>query len=162
MQSTMPSGAEEILAGRFIASLGTQNEDGSIHLTAVWYLFDGGCFYVATSSRTRKARNVAVRPKASLMVDVRNPASKERGLVALGTVDVIAGERSREINVRTCRRYMSEAAMADPRAGGTMAALDDITLKLTPTGWYAWDMRTFDNAVFGGAMKTPGYLLPLD
>jgi hypothetical protein len=82
--------------------------------------------------------------------------------VALCTVDVIAGESSREINARICRRYMSEAAMADPRAGGTMAALDDITLKLTPTGWYAWDMRTFDNAVFGGAMKTSGYLLPLD
>jgi len=80
MQSAMPSGAEEILAGRFIASFGTQNEDGSIHLTAVWYLFDGGCLYVATSSRTRKARNVAARPRASLMVDIRKPAS-EQGLV---------------------------------------------------------------------------------
>jgi predicted pyridoxine 5'-phosphate oxidase superfamily flavin-nucleotide-binding protein len=161
MHSTMPSGAEEILAGRFIASLGTANEDGSIHLTAVWYLYDGGCLYVATSSRTRKARNVAARPKASLMVDSRNPAS-ERGLVALCTVDVIAGESSREINARIHGRYMSKAALADPRAGGTMAALDDITLKLTPTGWYAWDMREFDAAVFGGTMKTPGYLLPLD
>jgi hypothetical protein len=157
----MPSGAEEILSGRFIASLGTENEDGSIQLTAVWYLFDGGCLYVATSSRTRKARNVAARPKASLMVDSRNPAS-ERGLVALCTVDLIAGESSREINARIHGRYMSKAALADPRAGGTMAALDDITLKLTPTGWYAWDMRAFDAAVFGGTMKTPGYLLPLD
>ena len=162
MQSTMPSGAEEILTGRFIASLGTENEDGSIHLTAVWYLFDGGCLYVATSSRTRKARNVTARPKASLMVDIREPASEERGLVALCTVDVIAGESSTEINARIHGRYMSKAALADPRAGGTMAALDDITLKLTPTGWYAWDMRVFDAAVFGGAMKTPGYLLPLD
>jgi len=161
MQSTMPSGAEEILAQRLIASLGTQNEDGSIHLTAVWYLLDGGCFYVSTSSRTRKAHNVTARPKASLMVDIRKPAS-ERGLVALCTVDVIAGERSREINARIHGRYMSRAALADPRAGGTMAALDDITLKLAPTAWYAWDMRTFDDAVFGGAMKTPGYLLPLD
>jgi len=162
MQSTMPSGAEEILSGRFIASLGTENEDGSIHLTAVWYLFDGGCLYVATSSRTRKARNVAARPKASLMVDIRKQASQERGLVALCTVDVIAGESSREINARIHGRYMSKAALADPRAGGTMAAMDDITLKLTPTVWYAWDMRVLDAAVFGGTMKTPGYLLPLD
>jgi len=57
---------------------------------------------------------------------------------------------------------MSEAALADPRAGGTMAAMDDITLKLTPTGWYGWDMRTLDDALFGGSLKTPGYLLPLD
>ncbi len=162
MQSTMPSGADEILAGRFIASLGTENEDGAIHLTAVWYLFDGGCLYVATSSRTRKARNVAARPKASLMVDSRKQASQERGLVALCTVAVIAGESSREINARIHARYMSKAALADPRAGGTMAAMDDITLKLIPTGWYAWDMRTLDAAVFGGTMKAPGYLFPLD
>jgi hypothetical protein len=161
MQTVMPSGAEEILAGRFIASLGTENEDGSIHLTAVWYLFESGCLHVATSSRSRKARNVAVRPKASLMVDIRKPAS-ERGLVALCTVDVIAGESSKEINARIHRRYMSAAALADPRAGGTMAAMDDITLKLTPTRWYTWDMRTLDDAIFGGSMKTPGYMLPLD
>jgi nitroimidazol reductase NimA-like FMN-containing flavoprotein (pyridoxamine 5'-phosphate oxidase superfamily) len=161
MHSAMPSGAEEILTGRFIASLGTQNENGSIHLTAVWYLFDGGCFYVATSSRTRKARNAAARPKASIMVDIRKPAS-ERGLVAVCTADVIAGDSSKQINARVHRRYMSEAALADPRAGGTMAAMDDITLRLTPSRWYAWDMRTLDEAVFGGTMKTPGYLLPLD
>jgi len=161
MQCTMPSGAEEILTGRLIASLGTENEDGSIHLTAVWYLFEGGCLYVATSSRSRKARNVLSRPKASLMVDTRTPAS-ERGLVAVCTAEVIRGESSKQINARIHRRYMSEAAMADPRAGGTMAAMDDITLKLTPTGWYTWDMRVLDDALFGGTMKTSGYLLPLD
>jgi hypothetical protein len=51
------------------------------------------------------------------MVDVRKPAS-ERGLVAICNVDVVEGENSREINARIHRRYMSEAALADPRAGG--------------------------------------------
>ncbi len=161
MQNTMPPGSQEILTGRFIASLGTQHEDASVHLTAVWYLFDDGCLFVATSSRSRKARNVASRPKASLMVDTRAPAS-ERGLVAVCTAEMIAGERSKQINARIHRRYMSEAAIADPRAGGTMAAMDDVTLKLTPTGWYTWDMQSLDDMLFGGAMKTPGYLLPLD
>jgi len=99
MQSSTPSGAQEILMGRFIATLGTHNEDGSIHLTAVWYLFDDGCLYVATSSRTRKARNLAARPKASLMVDIRKPGS-ERGLVAICATGVIAGDGSKEINAR--------------------------------------------------------------
>ena len=161
MQSTIPSGAREILSRRLIASLGTENDDGSIHLTAVWYLFEGGCLYVATSSRSRKARNVLSRPSASLMVDIRRPGS-ERGLVAIGRADVIARESSKEINTRIHRRYMSEAALADPRAGATMAAMDDITLRLTPKYWYAWDMAMLDETLFGGAMKTPGYLLPLD
>jgi hypothetical protein len=115
MQTTVPSGAEEILTGRFIASLGTENEDGSIHLTAVWYLFDSGSLYVATSSQTRKGRNVAARPKASLMVDIRKSGS-ERGWVAVCTTSVIAGEDSREINARIHRRYMSDAAAATEAA----------------------------------------------
>lgn len=161
MQSTMPAGSQEILMGRFIASLGTESEDGSIHLTAVWYVFEDGCLYVATSSRSRKARNISSRPRATLMVDLRTPAS-ERGLVAVCKAEVIRGENSKEINARIHSRYMSEAALSDPRAGGTMAAMDDITLKLTPTGWYTWDMRVLDDVLFGGSMKTPGYLLPLD
>ncbi len=161
MQTTMPPGSQEILRGRYIASLGTESEDGSVHLTAVWYLFEDGCLFVATSSRSRKARNVVSRPKASLMVDTRTPAS-ERGLVAVCKTEVIRGESSKQINSRIHCRYMSEAAIADSRAGGTMAAMDDITLKLTPTGWYGWDMRILDDMLFSGAMKTPGYLLPLD
>lgn len=161
MPNTMPAGAEEFLTGRLIASLGTQNDDSSIHLTAVWFSYDAGCLYVATSSRSRKARNAVARPKATLMMDIRKPAS-ERGLVATCSVETIAGESSKRINARIHERYMSAAALADPRAGGTMAAMDDITLKLAPTGWYGWDMRVLDEAVFGGAMKTPGYLLPLD
>lgn len=161
MASTLPAGAEEFLTGRLIASLGTQNDDGSVHLTAVWYLFDAGCVYVATSSRSRKARNAIARRKATLMMDIRKPAS-ERGLVAMCDVEVIAGESSKQVNTRIHGRYMSTTALADARAGGALAAMDDITLKLTPTGWYGWDMRVLDEAVFGGAMKTPGYLLPLD
>jgi|ERR1022692_444076 hypothetical protein len=161
MQSALPIGAEELFSRRLIGSLGTENEDGSVHLTAIWYRFEGGLLYVATSSRSRKARNVAARSKASLMVDIRK-AGSERGVVAICSADVITGESSKGINSRIHKRYMSEAALADPRAGGTMAAMDDITLRLTPIGWYAWDMRMLDEAVFGGTMKTPGYLLPLD
>ena len=32
---------QELLRGRYIAALGTENADGTIHLTAVWYLEDG-------------------------------------------------------------------------------------------------------------------------
>ena len=56
---------QQILNGRHIASLATENEDGSIHLTAVWYVFEDNLLYVATSSATHKARNVSARPKAS-------------------------------------------------------------------------------------------------
>jgi nitroimidazol reductase NimA-like FMN-containing flavoprotein (pyridoxamine 5'-phosphate oxidase superfamily) len=50
------------LQQRHYAILATQNEDGSMHLTPVWYLFQGGRLLVGTSASSRKARNIAARP----------------------------------------------------------------------------------------------------
>jgi PPOX class probable F420-dependent enzyme len=155
-------GLQEMLRGRYIATLGTENADGTIHLTAVWYLFEEGCLFVATSSKTRKARNLAARPKASLMVDVRRPAT-ERGVTASGKAELISGTQSREINRRIHSRYMSAAAMADPGIEPVFAAFDDVTVRITPASWTSWDMAALDAQAFGGRLgKTPGYLLPLD
>ncbi len=159
---TLDPAQQKFLEGRHIATLATENPDGSIHLTAVWYIFEDGCLFVATSSKTRKARNAAARPKASLMVDMRKPA-RERGVTAAGSVAVISGDQSRQINRRIHSRYMSAAAMADPQVEPVFAAFDDVTLRLTPTSWFSWDMAVLDAQAFGGRLgNTPGYLLPLD
>lgn len=149
-----------LLEGRRIASLATLNPDGSPHLTAVWYLYQDGCFFVATSSRSRKARNLAQRPTATLMVEARKPGS-ERGVTATGPVEVISGKEVHPLNLRIHRRYMSNAAIADPQVGGVFAQFDDICLKLRPRVWTWWDMPELDAMYFGGRFgSTPGYLLP--
>jgi PPOX class probable F420-dependent enzyme len=159
---TLDPALQELLRGRYIATLGTENADGTIHLTAVWYLFESGSLYVATSSKTQKARNVAARPRASLMVDSRKPGA-ERGVTAAGKVEVISGSQSQEINRRIHSRYMSAAAMSDPHIGPVFASFDDVTIRLTPVSWITWDMAVLDAQAFGGRLGgTPGYLLPLD
>jgi PPOX class probable F420-dependent enzyme len=153
---------QEFLQGRYIATLGTENADETIHLTAVWYLFEEGYLFVATSSKSRKARNIAARPKASLMVDARKPGA-ERGVSAVGRAELISGDQSREINQRIHGRYMSAAAMSDPHIGPVFASFDDVTIRLTPVSWTAWDMAVLDAQALGGRLgKNPGYLLPLD
>jgi PPOX class probable F420-dependent enzyme len=159
---TLDPAFQKLIRGRYIATLGTENADGSIHLTAVWYLFEDGDLYIATASRTQKARNVTARPKASLMVDVRKSGA-ERGVTATGKVKVISGSHSQEINRRIHARYLSEAAVSDPQVGGVFASFDDVTIRLSPTSWITWDMAVLDAQAFGGRLgKTPGYLLPLD
>src|SRR5262249_40528570 len=96
---------EALLRGRHIATLGTESNGGGVHLTAVWYLFEGGHLFVATSSKSRKAKNVMARRKASLMVDVRKPAT-ERGVTAAGSAEIVSGDESRQINGRIHQRYM--------------------------------------------------------
>ena len=152
---------QELLHGRFIATLGTTNPDGSIHLTAVWFRFDGEFLYIATSSRTRKGSNVKERPQASLMVDSRDPIAS-RGVTCCGAVEILAGDAAHEKNMSVHRRYLSEAALADPRVGSVFAVWDDITIRIRPTSIFAWDMGVADKQIFGGAISTPGYLLPQD
>lgn len=152
----------ELLRGRYIATLGTENPDATIHLTAVWYVYESGSLFVATSSRSRKARNLVERPKASLMVDVRKPGA-ERGVNAAGSVELISGKPSQEINRRIHSRYMSAAAVSDPGIEPVFASFDDVTIKLTPRSWTVWDMKVLDAQAFAGRLGgTPGYLLPLD
>ncbi|MGA8866256.1 MAG: pyridoxamine 5'-phosphate oxidase family protein [Candidatus Sulfotelmatobacter sp.] len=159
---TLDPSFQELLRRRYIATLGTENPDGTLHLTAVWYLFEYGFLFVATSSRSRKARNAAARPKASLMVDVRKPGA-ERGVTAAGSVEVISGAQSREINRRIHGRYLSAAAMADPHIEPVFASFDNVTIRLTPASWTTWDMKVLDAQALGGRLGgTPGYLLPLD
>jgi PPOX class probable F420-dependent enzyme len=159
---TLGPNFHDLLRGRYIATLGTENTDGTIHLTAVWYLFENGCLFIATSSKTRKARNVVARPKASLMVDARKPGT-ERGATAAGRVELISGGESQEINRRLRSRYLSAAAMSDPQVGAVFASFDDVTIRLTPVSWIAWDMGVLDAQALGGRLGgTPGYLLPLD
>src|SRR5438552_940093 len=71
-----------------VADAGGLGACGALMMTPdeiVWYLFEDSCLFIATSSKTRKAHNVAARPKASLMVDARKPGT-ERGVTAAGRV----------------------------------------------------------------------------
>ena len=73
MASLSDSLVRRLLEGRYIASLATKNPDGSTHMVAVWYWFDGAHIYTATSMRTRKARNLQSAPQVSLVIDSRDP-----------------------------------------------------------------------------------------
>jgi PPOX class probable F420-dependent enzyme len=153
---------EGLLEGRHIATLGTENQDGSIHLTAVWYAFEDGSLFVATSGKSRKTRNIAAQPSASLMVDLRKSGA-ERGVNAAGHAELISGEPSRTLNRRIHARYMSAAAISDPQVGPVLELFDDVTIQIAPASWTTWDMKVLDGQAFGGRLGgTPGYLLPLD
>ncbi|HKT69824.1 MAG TPA: pyridoxamine 5'-phosphate oxidase family protein [Terriglobales bacterium] len=162
MASLSDALVNELLSGRYIASFASEAGDGAIHVVAVWYFFDGAKIYVATSTRTRKARNIQSKPKVSLMIDSRDPAAS-RGVCIAGTAQLLTGESARNWNAKVHGKYLSKAALADEHIGPVFAAWDDITVEVTPTNVFAWDMREADKQVFAGTFeKHPGYLLPLE
>lgn len=161
MASLLDSLVIELLEGRYIATFASENPSGSIHMVAVWYWFDGTSVFVATSSRSRKARNLQAKPAISLMIDSRDPAASF-GVTLTGTAQILKGEDAKAKNAQIHRKYLSDRARADPGVGPVFAAWDDITIQLTPTAVISWDMREADRQVFGGAFeRNPGYLLPL-
>src|SRR5512143_2852252 len=142
---------KSLLKGRRIATLATENPDGSVHLTAVSYLFEEGALYVTTSSKSHKGQNLSARPRASIMVDVR-AAGSERGVTAIGDAEILASSEYREIQARIHARYLTESGLADEKVGPVLAGMDDITVRITPRRWIVWDVRALDAAVFGGRM----------
>jgi PPOX class probable F420-dependent enzyme len=162
MASLSDAGVRDLLSGRYIAGLATANRDGSIHMVAVWYWFDGASVYVATASRSRKAKNLQSSRRVSLMIDSRDPAAS-RGITIAGTAELLTGGSSRTWNEKIHRKYLSQTAIEDSRVGPVFAVWDDVTIRITPESVIAWDMREADQQAFGGAFQeNPEYLLPLE
>jgi len=114
MSEITPAAADEfaqsLLNGRHIASLATQRADGSIHLTAIWYLYKDGYLYFPTSSKSQKVRNVEANPIATAMIDTRVPG-QECGVSVSGQASVIRGERGRSLVAEAQQRYLTEMAL---------------------------------------------------
>lgn len=135
---TRPTADEiaDVLELREIATLGTLNEDGSIHLTYVIFLHEAGRMYLETSSVTRKARNALRRGHASLLVQGRASTGRSLMVAAEGTARVIDGDDAHAINHRIRAKYVKpEALDGIDRAYGRF---DDVAIEITPTRWRSW------------------------
>ena len=162
MASLKDALVQQLLNGRYIGSLATESPNGSIHMVAVWFHFDGAMIFVATSSRSRKAQNLKPGSKTSLMIDSRDPAASFGATIA-GTAEVLTGDAAQKRNAQVHHKYLSETALADPRIGPAFAAFDDIAIQITPSSVISWDMRALDKQFLGGAFaQNPDYFLPLE
>lgn len=125
------------LGERRHAVLATHDPNGGIHLTPIWFLFEDDHFYFASSSGSRKVKNIEQRTcSASVVVDAREPG-RERWVSASGPIEILRVGEARSINARIRRRYLTPDALDGP-IGTALAASDDITLKLAPTMWRSW------------------------
>lgn len=152
--------ALRILKGRHVAALATQEHEGPIHLTAVWYLYKDGEFYVATSSKSKQFRNITSCASASLMIDSRTPGY-EYGLTARGSASAIEGEEARILRSEIYERYLTEKALNDADVAHFFASHDDVVIRLSPHSWVSWDMGQANKHFLQGKLGTEtGYLYP--
>lgn len=143
----------EFLNGCHYATLGTLNDDGTIHMTTVWYLFENDRFYFVTGSTARKARNSKARPNASVVVDSRRIQGEEKSISASGTVEIITGDESREINKKIVKRYITEEGVNDETVGPVFEVAGEEVICLTPVSWNTYELKSVDDAYFGGILR---------
>ena len=105
-----------LLDARLIATLATTEPDGSAYLSAVWFLRDGDDLLIATGGRTRKARNAAARPQASVLVDTHGPGRCEAPPPQAPST-MVRGEEALALNDRVWAKYLTAAGLAHPGAG---------------------------------------------
>jgi PPOX class probable F420-dependent enzyme len=124
------------LGGRRYAVLATHDPDGGIHLTPIWFLFEADRFYFASSSGSRKVKNLERDFSASVVVDAREPG-RERWVSAAGPAEILRDGEAQSINASIRRRYLTPQALDGP-IEAALRASDDVTLRLTPTSWRSW------------------------
>ena len=132
-----------LLDERRYAVLATHDADDGIHLTPIWFLFEEERFHFASSSGSRKVKNVERRASASVVVEARR-RGRERWVSASGPVVVLRGAEAAAVNARIRRRYLTPEALGGP-VDATLTAADDVTLRLTPTGWRSWAAEIGDS-----------------
>lgn len=126
----------DVLGKRLVATVGTSNEDGSIHLAYVIFLHEDGRVYFETSSTTRKARNAERLGRASVIV--QGSASTGRQLMVSGEGDarLLRGDEARAVNHRIRAKYLKPEVVAEfDRAWNE---LDDVAVEVVPRRWRSW------------------------
>src|SRR2546425_993517 len=82
---------------RLRAKLATFNRAGSIPLVAMWYLWDGEALLIATSHRTRKAKNLRRDPRATVMIDDSKGGFDLRGVTLVCEAEIVPSPESLEL-----------------------------------------------------------------
>ena len=147
---------KKFLSGVHYATLATHEEDGSVHLTPVWYLFENGKFFVETEPTSKKAKNASARPRATIVVDSRRRQGEETWVSASGKAEIIEGERAAEIHGKIVKRYLTPEALDHPQIGPGFQAAGAIIIAITPDEYKSWSFKELDEQYFGGALgKSP-------
>ena len=148
----------ELLAKRLVGVLATLERDGSPHAVPVWYATRPGEVILATSSRSRKVRNLERDPRATLCLHDSRPGAEICGASLQGPVEIVRGSDAAPLVETVHRRYLTGAgnALPDVRA---FLAYDDVALVLRPESAWTWDERRNPATA---ALRASGGALPLE
>ncbi|HUP76405.1 MAG TPA: pyridoxamine 5'-phosphate oxidase family protein [Acidimicrobiales bacterium] len=104
--------------------LATARPDGRPHLTPIWFVFVDGRFYVCTTSKAVKTRNVTTNGTASVSLESGN-----QPMIAEGVARVIERPYPQAVAAEFLRKFDWDLD-SEPEY--------DVLIEVTPTRWLRW------------------------
>ena len=132
--------ARELLSARLIANLATLNPDGTAHVVAMWFVWDGSAVLLPTSRATRKAKNVLRDPRTSVMIDDSRGGFDLRGVTIVGHAELVEPPESLNLNAEIHRKYVTERGLSFDAVQSYLAG-DDVTIRVAPKKVSSWNLR---------------------
>jgi PPOX class probable F420-dependent enzyme len=148
-----------LLQERRIATLTTFGKDGMPHVTAVWFLWQDGALYIATSCHTGKGRNLSRDPRMALCIESREDG-RESGLSASGKAELLTGDTAAPLAHLINSKYLTPIAIEHPVVGPAFIGMSDLVVKLVPENWISWDMAAMGAELFTPDMDPAEYFYP--
>jgi hypothetical protein len=131
----------DVLSQRLVATVGTLNRDGTVHLAYVIFRHADARMYFETSSMTRKARNVERTGQASVVVQGRAASGHSLMVSMEGSARIIRGEQAHELNRRLREKYLRPGCLGD--VDRAWSGLDDTAVEITPRRRRSWTSAVF-------------------
>ena len=130
----------ELLRKRLVGVLATLGPDGVPHVVPLWYAVHGSSVVLATSSRSRKVRNLERDPRATLCIHDSRPGTEVCGASLHGRVEIIGRPAAAGLIDLVHRRYLTDAGEMLPDVRAFLVD-DDVALVLAVEHAWTWDER---------------------
>ncbi len=147
----------ELLAARLVGVLATLEPGGPPHAVPVWWAVRGAELVLATSSRSRKVRNLERDASATLVLHDSRPGAEVCGASLRGRTEIVRGAAAGALVGLVHLRYVTPAGLELPEVREFLA-FDDVALSFRPDAAWTWDER--DNPA-AAALRASGEALPL-
>ena len=120
-----------------IASIG----DNKPHITPIWYVYQNGKFYISTSIKTRKVKNLKRNKNVAFSLDVGEAFADVKAVVGSGTAQIVTDtELARDVDAKIKIKYLGST---DHPIAKKLAELDDTVIEIIPTVKVSWDYSKY-------------------
>ena len=138
----------EFLGGRRTMQVATHGADGTIHLVAMWYGFDGENPAFETFARSQKVLNLRRNPNLTVLVEDGDTYETLRGVQIVGRAELIEEGDPRVIDIAesVVTRYIDTSSPEEARA-----VAEAMANKRAGVIIHADKIVTWDHTKLGGA-----------